>query len=129
MTSFKTILILILSYSVSFANDKAMDDKIAIAIEQQGPVPEIVPEGGFIPNSEIAIKIAEIVLKPIFKHEMKKQIPLRAHRNGDIWVIEGKEQKTKCNDKDKSCFRLDQSPIHMEIAVKDGRILKLYKYK
>ena len=129
MKSLGTVLIFILTCSLSIANDKDIDDKVAKAIDQQGPAPVIVPADGFVPTSTVALQVAEAILTPILKKEMKQQTPLRAHRKGDIWIIEGKERKTKCQDDDKNCYRLDLSPLYMEISAKDGRILKLYKYK
>jgi len=49
-----------------------------------------LPSKGFIPTPEIAVQIAEPILKCIYgKEQIEKQKPFLINEENDIWIIEG----------------------------------------
>ncbi len=50
----------------------------------------IKPKEGYVPNEEVAIKIAEAVLAPIYgKDHIEREKPFKATLNGGIWTVRG----------------------------------------
>ncbi|MCL1937341.1 MAG: YbbC/YhhH family protein [Candidatus Azobacteroides sp.] len=76
------------------------------------------PDAGFIPNEEIAFKIAEIVLTQIYgKENINEGKPFSINLENDIWIIEG------------TLYRRKGGVAYMEIQKKDGKILKIIHTK
>jgi hypothetical protein len=49
-----------------------------------------VPRDGFVPNAEVAVKIAEAVLIPVFgKQQVLSERPFKARLEGELWIVEG----------------------------------------
>ena len=49
-----------------------------------------VPKQGFVPNKEIAIQIAVLVLKPIYgERHINEQKPFKAVLRGGAWIVTG----------------------------------------
>ncbi len=48
-----------------------------------------VPEHGYVPDKETAIKIAEAIWLPIYGEGIYKKKPFVAKLQGEIWVIQG----------------------------------------
>ena len=75
------------------------------------------PEKGLVPTAEIAVKIAEPVLKYIYGSEkIEKQKPFSVNLDNNIWIIEG------FWDKEKDMFG---GVAYMEIRKSNGEILKV----
>jgi hypothetical protein len=52
--------------------------------------PGYVPPAGFVPRAEVAIRIAEAVLIPIYgEQNIRGQMPLTAVLEGDVWIVTG----------------------------------------
>jgi hypothetical protein len=48
------------------------------------------PEGGFVPNSETAVKIAEAVLLPVYgKEKLESERPFKADLKGGTRIVSG----------------------------------------
>jgi hypothetical protein len=48
------------------------------------------PKSGFVPNEETAVKIAEVVLVPVYGAKtIRDEEPFKARREGDVWRVEG----------------------------------------
>ena len=48
------------------------------------------PKGGFIPNEQTAIRVAEAVLSPIYgEQQIMSERPFHAKLHGDVWTVEG----------------------------------------
>lgn len=77
----------------------------------------------------MSFKKVEAILAPILKDKVKQELPLRLTKKEDVWIIDGKLRTPRCKDDDKKCFHLDQSPVHLELSSKDGRVIKLYQLK
>jgi hypothetical protein len=74
-----------------------------------------VPDDGFVPSKEVAIKIAVAIWEPIYrtaKIAMKK--PYRATLAGGVWTVQGSLPK---GSKGGTAFA--------KISKKDGRILRV----
>jgi NTF2 fold immunity protein of polymorphic toxin system component len=49
-----------------------------------------IPKGGFVPNAETAVKIAEAVLIPVYgEKKVLSERPFTATLAGDIWTVSG----------------------------------------
>ncbi|ENX05695.1 NTF2 fold immunity protein [Acinetobacter courvalinii] len=73
------------------------------------------PEKGFVPNEDIASKIAEVVLIPIYgESNIKKQKPFHVVLKEDVWILEGTLPKGHVG-----------GVFLIKIAKEDGRILYL----
>jgi hypothetical protein len=60
---------------------------------KQPTVPKdgVVPQGGFIPDAEVAVVVAEAVLVPVYgKATVGSERPFTATLHGSIWIVEGK---------------------------------------
>ena len=48
------------------------------------------PKDGFVPDKETAIRIAEVILAPIYGDAIKEQKPLNVElKNDSVWVVTG----------------------------------------
>jgi NTF2 fold immunity protein of polymorphic toxin system component len=76
----------------------------------------ITPQGGFVPNAETAVRIAEAVLEAAYEEEvLLNQRPLRVVLRSDgVWVIVG----TLPHD-------YVGGVAHVEISRLDGRVLRV----
>ena len=69
------------------------------------------PEGGFVPNKEVAIKIAVAVWEPWYGVErVASEKPYKAGLTNGVWTVEG-------------TVRSDTGPATAQISKADGRIL------
>jgi hypothetical protein len=93
-------------------------------MEMQGPIPGIIPAGGFLPNKETALKVAEAILRPILGDKISEELPFNIIRKGDIWVVSGKK-KNKCSPSDERCFYFGADPIYIEIQATDSKVIKV----
>jgi hypothetical protein len=81
----------------------------------QEPEHGYVPDEGFVPSKEVAIKIAVAVWEPIYGAEkIAKEKPYRATLADSVWTVEGSLPKGA-----KGGVALAR------IAKKDGRILRV----
>jgi NTF2 fold immunity protein len=90
---------------------------LAVACSGGGQEPEhsYVPDEGFIPSKEVAIKVAVAVWGPIYGAEkIAKEKPYRATLTDGVWTVEGSLPKGS-----KGGVALAR------IAKKDGRILRV----
>jgi hypothetical protein len=54
------------------------------------PGPMFTPKGGFVPNEETAVKIAEAVLIPVYgEKQVLSERPFKATLKGDSWTVQG----------------------------------------
>lgn len=77
-----------------------------------------VPRGGFVPDKNTAVRIAEAVLDPIYgEDQIKAEGPLEAQLNeaGDTWVVTGHLPKPANRG----------GAAYIEISKADGRILRV----
>jgi hypothetical protein len=122
-----SLAIIFLFCNSSHGESKWSKEKIEKLASSQGN-PNISPEGGFLPTEEVASKFALVVLEPILLDHLKDEVPFRISRNGNTWIIDGKE-RSKCKKNEPNCFQLDGSSVHLEVDARDARVIKLYKYK
>ncbi len=90
---------------------------LAVVCSGGGQEPEDgdVPDEGFIPSKEVAIKVAVAVWEPIYGPEkIAKEEPYRATLADGVWTVEGSLSKGS-----KGGVALAR------IAKKDGRILRV----
>ena len=74
-----------------------------------------MPEDGLIPTAELAIQVAELVLKNIYGSEnIEEQPPFFINLKNDIWIIEG--------NLDDGYY---EGVAHIEIRKNNGEILKV----
>jgi hypothetical protein len=79
-----------------------------------------IPDDGYVPNAEIAYKIAEIVLLQIYGIErINNQKPFSINLFRGVWVIEG----------NLNCIGCDGGVAYIEIQKSDGKILKVIHTK
>lgn len=123
MKIFVRIFFLIILFSnISFANEITMEEKLEKAKALQEPIKPYQPEEGYVPSEKVAIEIAQAVLKPLLKHDYKKELPLKAFRKDEKWIIEGKKRKG-CEASNKKCYQFDNSPVYLEIEAGSGKII------
>ena len=80
-----------------------------------------IPKNGLVPNAEIAVKIAESVLKYIYGNEqIEKQKPFSVNLENDVWVIEGYWDREE---------DMLGGNVYMEIKKENGEILKIVHTK
>jgi len=48
-----------------------------------------VPEEGFVPNEETAIKIAEAIWLPIYGENIYRKQPFEAKLENEVWIVNG----------------------------------------
>ncbi|MFI5088345.1 MAG: NTF2 fold immunity protein, partial [Terriglobales bacterium] len=52
--------------------------------------PSFKPKGGFVPDAETALGVAEAVLVPVYgEKEILANHPFKATLHGDMWTVEG----------------------------------------
>jgi hypothetical protein len=74
----------------------------------------VIPNNGFVPDAETAIRVAEAIWLPIYGKGIYQRKPFVAHLNGDVWVVEGSLPKGV----------LGGVPL-AEISKSDGRVLRV----
>lgn len=75
-----------------------------------------MPDSGYVPDEETAIRIAEAVFYPIYGEEkIKEQRPFKATLNNDVWTVEGTLPKKYIRG----------GTAIAEISKKDGRIIRV----
>ena len=90
---------------------------IMLLEKEVGKYRSVLPENGFVPNEETAIKIAEAVLLPRYGERIYDDKPFAAYLIFDsIWVVMSEYDGTCCG-----------SSPHVEIKKSTGEIL-LVKY-
>jgi hypothetical protein len=62
---------------------------ILLVLQQSVLAADFKPKDGFVPTKEVAVKIAEAVLVPIYGKQVLKEKPWKVSLNGDKWFIEG----------------------------------------
>jgi len=78
-----------------------------------------IPEEGFVSTPEIAIKIAESILIPIYgKEKIEEQKPFLINLENDIWIIEGNSHEI-----------IEGGTAYIEIDKISGKILKVFHSK
>ncbi len=74
-----------------------------------------VPEKGFVPDSQTAIRIAEAVWIPIYGEKLiSKEKPFNAVLRGDTWIVSGTLPP-----------QVDGGTAIAEISKRDGRIVRV----
>lgn len=74
-----------------------------------------VPELGYVPNEETAVRIAEAIFYPIYGEEkIKEERPFKATLNNDVWTVEGTLEEGFLG-----------GVAIAEISKKDGRIIRV----
>ena len=49
-----------------------------------------VPSDGFVPTSQVAAQIAEVVLVPIYgRANIAGEKPFKIHLEGEVWIVQG----------------------------------------
>jgi len=85
---------------------------------------DFAPKGGFVPDSETAVKIAEAVLVPVYgKKEIESERPFSAALETSIWTITG---TMHCPGSKEGVITLcDGGVAEVKISKKDGRVLHM----
>lgn len=79
--------------------------------QQQAPKASYVPPRGMVPDKDTALRVAEIVLTPIYgKVAVESQKPFSVRLNDGVWVVEGK---------------IARGQLTIEISKKNGCILRV----
>ena len=90
----------------------------SIAAAQQESRHSVVPEGGFVPDSVTAVRIAVAVWTPMYgARQIRGQAPYHATLRDSVWTVEG---TLHCGGA--SCRG---GMAVAEIAKRDGRILRV----
>ena len=85
---------------------------------------EFKPPGGFVPNKETAVKIAEAVLIPVYGKKMiESEEPFTAKLQTNVWTVEG---TLHCENGAEHC---DGGTAMVQISKVDGRILSMHHGK
>jgi NTF2 fold immunity protein of polymorphic toxin system component len=80
----------------------------------------VVPKGGFVPDQETAVKIAEAVLTPIYGVEKTSQEkPFVAELKGGVWLVSGTFHPDPSGAISKGGVAI------VEISKADGKILRV----
>lgn len=125
---YKLAIVMTFLFSLVFSNELSKEEKLEKINSMSEPIKPYQPEIGYVPNEKVAIEIAQAVLKPLLKNEYKKELPLRATKKDDKWIVQGKKRK-KCGPKKKDCFQLDNSPVYLEINADSGQIITFSRYQ
>ena len=87
----------------------------SLSLSEYSSVHGFMPEDGLIPTAELAIQVAELVLKNIYGSEnIEEQPPFFINLKNDIWIIEG--------NLDDGYY---EGVAHIEIRKNNGEILKV----
>lgn len=82
-----------------------------------------VPIDGLVPNADVAVKIAECVLIPIYGEKcIKEQAPYSVNLSDEVWAIEG-----TLNSNNHEIIL--GGTFYIEISKKNGGIIKLLHTK
>ena len=86
------------------------------------------PKGGYVPDSQTAVKIAEAVLIPAYgEKQIRSEEPFTAQLEGDVWTIGG---TLRCPDgKGGFTTDCDGGTAVIKLSKSDGRILFMMHYK
>ena len=86
------------------------------------------PKGGFVSDSQTAVKIAEAVLIPVYgEKQIRSEEPFTAVLKGDVWTIDG---TLRCPDgKGGFTTDCDGGTAVVKVSKSDGRILFMMHYK
>jgi hypothetical protein len=84
--------------------------------DQKGNVMQsYMPENGFVPTEQVAAKVAEVILIPIYGEEnIKNQKPFTVSLVDDVWVVKGSLPKDQLGGE-----------FIIKLAKRDGRILQV----
>ncbi|HEX7284654.1 MAG TPA: NTF2 fold immunity protein [Candidatus Angelobacter sp.] len=83
-----------------------------------------IPKGGFVPNGETAVKIAEAVLIPVYgEQKVLSERPFTAARSGDTWTVVG---TLHCSPPGSLC---KGGTAEVKISKTSGQILHMIHYK
>ena len=75
--------------------------------------------GGIINNSDIARKIAEILIVALYgEDELARQEPLEITDQDGLWVIQGSHNKDRKNE--------GAGSFHVELRRRDCQVMKIY---
>jgi hypothetical protein len=86
------------------------------------------PKGGFVPDKETAVKIAEAVLIPVYgKTQIESEQPFDASLKDGVWIVSG---SLNCgNDKHGKPNVCVGGVAVVRISKADGRIIDMIHYK
>lgn len=116
MASFKVAVIamvLVLAGSLCFAQSLGL-----------GKPRSVVPKGGFVPTSRVAVAIAEAVLVPVYgKQQIESERPFKAELSGDVWDVTG---TVACNPPGSIC---PGGAAEVKISKKTGEIVFMTHYQ
>jgi hypothetical protein len=87
-----------------------------------------MPEAGYVPDKETAVRIAEAVLLPVYgKSVIEHERPFTAHLKNDVWTVGG---TLRCPDGHGGTTNLCEGGVAVvTISKRDGRILSMIHYK
>jgi hypothetical protein len=124
-------------------NTSSKHEQEVTTIEKRSPAPEnrsinyvwdstiflereisgFLPEEGFVPTPEIAVKIAETILSQIYgEKQIEEQKPFLVKMEDEVWIIHG-------NDVELRKHYEKFGTVYMEISKRDGKILKVFHGK
>ncbi len=87
---------------------------VAVGDGGDGPKHNFVPEDGYVPTKDVAIKIAVAVWEPIYgADKIADEKPYRATLTEGVWTVEGSLHTTK------------GGVALAEISKEDGRIIRV----
>ena len=93
-----------------------------LSSKEYASIKGIVRKDGFIPTAEIAVQVAELILKYIYGPEsIEEQKPFLVNLENNIWIIEGYW--------DKDDYNTFGGNVYMELSKEDGTILKVIHTK
>lgn len=79
----------------------------------------ISPKEGFVPNAEIAVQIANVILSELYETDkIKNQQPFSVNIENNVWIIEGNLNK-----------EFKGGVAYIEIDKMTGEVLKVYHGK
>jgi hypothetical protein len=86
------------------------------------------PTGGFVPDAETAVKIAEAVLIPVYgEKQIASERPFSAKLEGDAWTVSG---TLRCPDGKGGMTTMCVGGVAVvKISKVDARILSMIHYK
>lgn len=88
------------------------------------PEETYVPEGGYVSNADIAVKIAEVIWLPIYGKGIYDEKPYAVSLvNDSIWVVKGSFPMRRNGN------LVMGGTAYIEIQKKDGKILKVIHEK
>ena len=91
----------------------------SLSLDDYSTVEGYMPQKGLIPTAEMAIQIAEIILKNIYGNEkIEGQKPFSVNIENDIWIIEGHLEKGYLG-----------GVVYIELSKKNGEVLKVIHTK